>query len=944
MPAEEGVQEIDSPSRNICPRCGRAVNNRTTGCVFCLLQAGLEEQSASDRVVDAPLPNRKENLNYDHYRLVRHSDGSAYELGRGGMGVTYKAFDTNLHSYVAIKTIYPPLLQNKKLRERFEREARLAARFRHPSVASIYYLKTSASHCFYAMELVEGESVEQLVERAGPVDTQFALEIAAEVADALAAAEKLRLVHRDIKPSNLMLTRVEDGKTRVKIIDFGVALWLDPQTSGDAEHLTQAGLVGTAHFASPEQLRHEPLDSRSDIYSLGATLWFMISGKPPFSGSTGEVIEKQLRAAPPFEQLPPLRTCVRQLLECMLQKEPAARPANAAALRARIEECRQKISRFPTGQQVSRPMRFAVSRTKLMIGLLTVCVLGALAVWSWRGGLLQQRTPAATKAGSGEGEQSIAVLPFHLLTQDEQSKRFAEAVQDEILTGLAHNKRLTVISAGSANNPRLEAMPPAEKGAALGVTTLLEGNLQRNGEQYRINARLVAARTGKTLFARVFGGDQNDLFGLQKQIAQEMTARLQPDRPEEAAPGVPTENVTAYEAYLQGREWERRVENEMSTNAKKAAEYYEQAVTLDPTFALAEASLASAYARLYWQEDDWQLRQTYLAKAQQAVQQAVKLQPSLPEVHAAVGYYYYYGHRDYDHALKEFWLAQKNLPNDSDVALALGLVLRRKAAWDESVESFLRASRLDPLNSRILAILSDTYSGLRRYQEEDQILTRELALKPDDPELRLQRAYLRFKQTDSTAELRQVVQANDPAHESDSAGFARWDVDMLERKFDEAVSNIQMSPREKFEDEFGIFPKDLLCGLALWAKGDTNAARPYFEKSRVFMEPVVQKNTEGPRLRVSLALAYAGLGRKAEAMQQARLAKEERPPEVDPVGGPPIVASVARVYVMVGDKQAALHELAPLLKMPFGLSRSRARFDPCWDPLRGIPEFEDLLK
>ncbi len=944
MSLDAGARRQESIlSHDTCPHCGREMSTRTAGCVFCLLQLGLEKEPDGAQV-DAAAASKGKTPSYDHYRVVKHSDGSAYELGRGGMGVTYKAFDTNLHSYVAIKTIYPPLLQNRKLRERFEREARQAAQFRHPNVASIYYLKTSSNHCFYAMELVEGESVEQLVERGGPVDASFALEVAAQVADALVAAEKLRLVHRDIKPSNLMLTRAEDGKTRVKVIDFGVALWLDPQTSRDAEQLTQAGLVGTSHFASPEQLRHEPLDSRSDIYSLGATLWFMLTGRPPFLGSPGEVADKQLHAAAPVKELTSISGCVRELLGHMLEKDAAARPGKAAALRAEIEHCRAKASRNRTSAGVSAvlSMPAARRRTWTLVGATVLCLAAALALLVWRGSSARRPTTATTE--NAQVDKSIAVLPFHLLTTDEQSRRLAEGVQDEILTSLAHNKRLTVISAGSANSPHLESMTPAEKGAALGVSILMEGSLQREAEQYRVSALLVEARTGKTLYAHVFEGQQNDLFGLQRQIAQETTAQLQPDRPYEGAAGVPTENMAAYEAYLQGREWERKVDSYQGTNAARAEEFYERAVNLDPTFALAEAALASVCARLYWQEDNWDVRQSYLAKARYAVEEAVKLQPKLPEVHAALGYYYYYGHRDYDHALQEFREAEKNQPNDSEVALALGLVLRRKGAWDDAVASFRRASRLDPLNSRVLSILADTYSGLRRYDEEEQVFARELALKPDDPELRLEHAYLQFKKTGSTAELRAVVEASDPAHESHDAGFARWDVDMLERKFEQAVVDIQKSPRPEFETEFAIFPKDLLCGLALWAKGDAEAARPWLEKSRVLMEPAVQKNTEGPRLRVALAMAYAGVGRKAEATQQAQLAKEERPPEVDPVGGPPIALSVARVYVMSGDKAAALHELGPLLRMPFGLSLSRAKLDPCWDSLRGMEEWHRLLR
>ncbi len=198
-----------------------------------------------------------------------------------------------------------------------------------------------------------------------------------------------------------------------------------------------------------------------------------------------------------------------------------------------------------------------------------------------------------------------------------------------------------------------------------------------------------------------------------------------------------------------------------------------------------------------------------------------------------------------------------------------------------------RASQLDPLNARVLTILGDTLGALRRYEDEEQILARQIALTPNDPDLRVAPGYTIFKRTGSTAKLREAVNFSDPAHESDSSAFARWG----ERKFDDAISNIQESPFRKVETEFGIFPKELLIALSYWAKGDRDAAQPYFEQSRIFMEPVVEKKTEGPRLRVALGLAYAGLGRKAEALQQGQLAKDGRPTTVDPVGGPPVAVT-----------------------------------------------------
>lgn len=402
--------------------------------------------------------------------------------------------------------------------------------------------------------------------------------------------------------------------------------------------------------------------------------------------------------------------------------------------------------------------------------------------------------------------------------------------------------------------------------------------------------------------------------------------------------------MAAYELYLRGREWERRPELEVASNALKAAELYEQALRVDPAFALAEVRLAYIYARLYWQEDDWTVRPTHLAKAQAAVEGALRLEPDLPEAHAALGYYYYYGHRDYDNALKEFKIAQQNLPNDAEIALAIGLVERRKAVWNDSLTNLKLASQLDPLNARYLTIVADTYEGLRRYDEAIQTLDRVIALSPGTPDVLVQRGYVHLKKTGGMEDLRRVVSSIDPAQESDTGGFARWEVNMFERRFRDAIEDVQKSHLSKFETEWGIFPKELLCGLALVAAGDRDGARPYFEKARIFMEPVVQENSQGPRLRIALALAYAGLGRGANAMEQGKLAVNERSSSIDAVAGPPIAVTLARVYVLAGQNDAAIGQLTPLLSIPFGVSRHQMKLDPAWDPLRGTPAFERLLK
>ncbi|MEX1119441.1 MAG: protein kinase [Terrimicrobiaceae bacterium] len=291
--------------------------------------------SDSNQPPSSPDPEAPvEGLKFEHFEVLVNEKGAPVELGRGAMGITYKALDTSLHCFVALKVINAAFLQSDVARQRFLREARSAAGLRHPNVASVFHLGKDGDSFFYAMEFIDGETVEALMTRDGAIAVPLSLEIAGQVCRALMAAENQNLVHRDIKPANLMLVRDETGDLTVKVIDFGLAKSADG--TSDATALTLGGFLGTPHFASPEQLEEKPLDIRSDIYSLGVTLWFMLSGKTPFSGSLAQVMSHHLNTAPPIGKLTGIPKPVVDLLERLMAKDPADRPANAAEARKEI--------------------------------------------------------------------------------------------------------------------------------------------------------------------------------------------------------------------------------------------------------------------------------------------------------------------------------------------------------------------------------------------------------------------------------------------------------------------------------------------------------------------------------------------------------------------------------------------------------------------------------
>src|SRR5437667_3897213 len=436
-----------------CSNCGGVLEQTPgggLGCMSCLLRAGIgsEQETVHDSTPDALGGGTR----FGVYEIDCHPDGSLCELGRGAMGVTYRATDTSLQRKVALKIIKTDIAERSAdARERFVREARAAAALRHEHIATVYQfgVRLETGQYFYAMELIEGETLEERVRRAGPLDARTTIGIAEQVTSALAAAEKQRLVHRDLKPANLMLVNPDDpevmgsdharskrsriralrksGIPVVKIIDFGLAKALHSAT--DPTSLTHDKFVGTPAFASPEQFEHSALDLRSDIYSLGETLWFALTGKTPFAGRTpSEIHRAQKSNMLPTAQLKvahvPHR--LKSLLESMLAFEPASRPGTSE-LAARLQRC--------------SPEARSARRTRAGLAAAFILILGATGFFAFR----PLQTPSVA-LNPPVAEQSIAVLPFENLSDQKQNAYFTDGVQDEILTDLAKVGDLKVIS------------------------------------------------------------------------------------------------------------------------------------------------------------------------------------------------------------------------------------------------------------------------------------------------------------------------------------------------------------------------------------------------------------------------------------------------------------------------------------------------------------------
>src|SRR6478672_5345220 len=501
----------------LCPKCGSEIpaDAPEGSCMFCLLQAGIgsEKETEHDSTPDA----LEGGARFGVYEIDRREDGSLYELGRGAMGVTYRATDTSLQRKVALKIIKTDIAERSAdVRERFMREARAAAALRHENIATVYQfgMRLETGQYFYAMELIEGETLEERVRRAGPVDARTTIKIAQQVTSALAAAEKHGLVHRDLKPANLMLVSPDgetahvtnDKKLLVKIIDFGLAKAIHTRT--DPKSLTHDRFVGTPAFASPEQFEHSTLDVRSDIYSLGETLWFALTGKTPFAGrSVDEIHRAQKSNVLPIEQLKAAHvpSRLRSLLESMLALEPASRPGTHE-LSAQLERC------SPEALSKRR------MRVTLVAAALLVLAMSALFVFQ---PLRIQNAPL-----NPAPEKSIAVLPFENRSEDKANAYFAEGIQDEILTRLSKIADLKVISRTSTQHYKSAPENLREIAKQLGVAHILEGSVQKSGDAVRVNVQLIKAANDSHLWADTYDRKLTDIFGVESEIAKRIAESL----------------------------------------------------------------------------------------------------------------------------------------------------------------------------------------------------------------------------------------------------------------------------------------------------------------------------------------------------------------------------------------------------------------------------------
>jgi serine/threonine protein kinase/Tfp pilus assembly protein PilF len=936
----DSVGGLREPSA-LCAECGQSSTIEHGLCINCLLKRALspDETSAEgdgsfeEFIAHIDVPDR-------HWRLGNYE--ILEEIARGGMGVVYRARQRHSRRIVALKRILSYHADSRETLERFRREAEAAASLDHPNILPIYEVSESEGLPFFSMKYAAGGSLRD-AGTALRLDPKTCVALLVKVSRATDYAHTQGILHRDLKPGNILL----DSRAEPFVSDFGLAKWLDTSTD-----LTRTLTVfGTPGYIAPEQAEGATanLTSAADVYSLGAVVFDLLTGRPPFLGEHALAVIKQAveKPAPKLRSVVPTADRDLEIIcaKC-LEREPAARYQSAGALADDLE-CWLEAKPIKARRVLppARVWRWSRRNPKLVVTAAACLLLGAASIWMFRS------APEAAPHITAPGE-SVAVLPFENLSSDKENAYFAEGIQDEILTRLSKIAELKVFSRTSTQHYKSAPRNLPEIAMQLGVAHILEGSVQRSGDTVRVSVQLIKAADDLHLWADTFDRKLTDILSVESEVAKTIADQLRvklTGREEQLIAAKPTDNPEAYEAYLRGLAYSLKTASS-SANSLGAQKYLREAVRLDPNFSLSWALLSIVEARGYL---TLTLQPTLALREEirQAAETALALQPNLGEALLAKGSYYYSCLKDYDTAVRYFEQARPLLPNSSRIPELLAYVERRRGQWDRSELHFNEAERLDPRNASLLGQHAQSYIALRRFPEALRKLDQVLNITPDDMDTLVYKAAI----AQAEGDLPRAAALLAPLHPNADDSIA------LETQVYQAILErhpATVIPRIKEilatpDPALGYYNGELRFYLA-WAQeigGDHTAAQENWRQARSELELFLKDQPENYEVIGYLALSNSGLGDKAAALTLAEHAMALVPFEKDAIDGCIATEILARVAAQVGEPDRAISVLQRLLWIPSSgplassmpLTPALLSFDPMFDPLRDDARFQKLV-
>jgi serine/threonine protein kinase/tetratricopeptide (TPR) repeat protein len=860
----------------------------------------------------------------DRYRLER-------ELGAGGMATVYLAEDLKHHRKVAVKVLRPDLAASLGS-ERFLREIEVAANLTHPHILPLHDSGAVAGFLYYVMPYIDGESLRARLNRVGELPVPEAVRILREVVDALACAHAQGVVHRDIKPDNVMLS----GRHAL-VMDFGVAKAVSEATG--RQTITTLGVaIGTPAYMAPEQVAADPhIDHRADIYAVGVLAYELLVGRPPFAGATPQqVLAAHVTTAPePVDvHRPAVPASLAQLVMRCLEKKPADRPQTA-------EELLPVLDVLTTTSGSTTPVAVPTPKRRQVVPIAGLLLATLAGVW-----VVANRTATNAASSGRDATRSIAVLPFQNQGGGAENQAFTDGVQDDILTQLSKIGALQVTSRTSVQEYRNRTKSVKEIARELGVGAILDGGVQRSGNQVHVNVQLIDAGRDRHLWAESYDRalTAENIFAIQGDIAREVAgalrARLTPDEAARIAEA-PTTNLEALDYYHRGNILVGQRGDPKSDSA--AVRAFEGAVRADSTFGEAWAGLAIARS--------WLVRtgETRTATAtREALHRAEALAPGKAETELAAGFYHYYAAGSYAEALRHFRAAERQRPSDATAIEGIGLILRRQGKWVESLSYLERATTLAPRDPGRLLTIAQSLFPLRRFDEAEQVLRRAMILSPDfEPAAAFLVITLAWGRGDTAAAWRLMESQAQPAP-TPLSHLTRSLRARYRRDYRTAIAE-QRAVLGSGARAFGN-PLATLAELA-YLSGDSVLVRVYADSLVHDAERTRRRIQSGEQVDVFGALekAHEDIGLASALRGEPERAEREGRLGVIPLSRDAVEAflpaqQLATIYVLTGNHAAAVAELRQLLAVPSFTTVRRLRLDPIFDPLRRDPAFQALLK
>ncbi len=847
----------------VCEKCGAKILAEGPGefCSACALESALGAGDAvstrSHGTTARPL------MDFGDYELQK-------EIGHGGQGVVFRARQKSLNRTVALKVIALGHWATEEHLKRFRLEAEAAASLDHSCIVPIYEIGEQDGSCYFSMKLVEGGQLDEVV-RQEPLSLRRAVELIAKLARTIHYAHEHGILHRDIKPGNILL----DANGEPHLADFGLARLVETEST-----VTRTmEVLGTPSYMAPEQAAGQTgqLTSATDVYGLGAVFYQLLTGHPPFAGGTTyETIRLVLETEPRKPRL--WNSKVDRDLEtiCLkcLEKDPKKRYVSALEL---AEDLDHWLRHEPI--RARRSGIFTRSKKWMRRNPATAVLIPALAALAIAVGILVWKAELAAAPSTG-----IAVLPFDNLNDSKENAFFADGIQDDILTELAKVADLKVISRTSVMQYR-GRRDVRNIGQILRVSHVLEGSVRKTDGRIRLNAQLIDTRTDAHVWAEQYDRDLTDVLTIQSELAQKIVSQLRANissAEKTAIERKPTQDLEAYNLYLRAKELMHSTSTEETAAVKifsNAVNLLEKAVARDPNFALAHCLLVEASLGLYCKLPHAPADR---ARADASLQAARRLAPEAGETHFAQALFYYWGNRDYGHALEALEMAARSLPNSAAVVRLSGQLERRLGRWTEAVRHFGRAVELDPRAWGHRAGLSVTYRLLRDYTKAQQIADRAIAALPEAADkFRLLKSQGALEQ-DDTKGARAALEAMSPGNSN--ALDTQWRIALFERNFAEAHQACATRSQDKNQEYF-VYPSIFLEALTARAEGDMKKMRSSFLAARQAYEAQLRERPDDPQLFEKLGLVDAGLGRKEDALREARRAVELRPISRDAIEG-----------------------------------------------------------